>query len=84
MAEVLPHQTFEVNVANFSRRTRRLPKRTVVGHAKRNPLAILTPERRVAEEIAHALHLTDLDDQVSAAGAGLPSSAEGTIANTEV
>ena len=77
MAELLPHQTFEVNVAKFSRRTRRLPKQTVVGYDKRNPLAILTPERRVAEEIAHALNLTDLDDQVGEAGAGRPSSAEG-------
>ena len=84
VAEVLPYQTFEVNVANFSRRTRRLPKHTVVRYAKRNPLAILTPERRVAEEIAHALHLTDLDDQVGEVGAGRPSSAEGAIANAEV
>ena len=66
------------------RHTRRLPKHTVVGYAKRNPLAILTPERSVAEEIAHALHLTDLDDQGGEAGAGRPSSAEGAIANAEV
>ena len=84
VAEALPHQTFEVNVANFSRRTWRLPKHTVVGYAKRNPIAILTPERRVAEEIAHALNLTDLDNQGGEAGANQPSSAEGAIANTEV
>ena len=84
VAEVLPHQSFKVNVEKFSRRTRRLPKHTVVGYAKRNTLAILTPERRVAEEIAHALHLTDLDDQVGEAEAGRPSSAEGAIANSKV
>ena len=85
VAEVLPHQTFEVNVANFARRTRRLPMLTVVGYANRNPLMILMPERRVAEEIAHALHLTDLDDQVGEAGAGRPSSTGGgAIANAEV
>ena len=33
VGDVLPHQTFEVNVANFSGRTRRLPKHTVVGYA---------------------------------------------------
>ena len=84
VAEVLPPQTFEVNVANFSRRTRRLPKHTAVGYAKRNPLAILTTERRVAEGIAHALHLTAFDDEGGEAGAGRPSSAEEAIANAEV
>ena len=46
VAEVLPNQVFEVMVANFSRQVRRLPKHTVVGYAKRNPLAILTPSAR--------------------------------------
>ena len=82
--EFLPHQTFEVNVANVSRRRRRLLKHTVVGYAKRNPLAILTPERRVAEEVAHGLQLTDSDDQGGEVGAGRPSCAEGAIANAEV
>ena len=41
VAEVLPNQTFEVMVANVLRQERRLPKRTVVRYAKRNPLAIL-------------------------------------------
>ena len=45
-----------------------------MGYAKRNPLATLTPERRVSEGIAHALHLTDLKDQVRKAGAGRLSS----------
>ena len=44
VAEVLPNQTFDVVVAIFSQCGRRLPKYTVVGYAKRNPLAILTPE----------------------------------------
>ena len=74
--EVLPNQAFDVIFANFSRWERRLPKHTAVGYAKRNLLAILTPERRVAEGIAQALHLTDLTDHVREAGAGRPSSDE--------
>ena len=76
IVEVLPNQTFDVIVANFSRRERRLPKHTVVGYAKRNPLAILTPERRVTEGIAHARHLTDLTDQVGEFGVGRSNSDE--------
>ena len=63
VVEIQSNQIFDVTVANFSRRERRLPKHTVVRYPKRNPLAILTPERRVAEGISHALHLTDLTDQ---------------------
>ena len=77
VVEILPNQAFDV-VANFSRQERQLPKHTVVGYAKRNSLAILTPERRVAEGIADALHFTDLTDQVGEAGVGRPSSAERT------
>ena len=78
VAEVLRNVTFDVVVANFSRRKRRLPKHTVLGYAKRNPLAILTPERKVAEGIAHALHLTDLTDQVGEAGVGRSNSDDKT------
>ena len=74
VTEVLPTVTFDVIVANFSGRERRLSKHNVVGYAKRNPLAILTPERRVAEGIAHALHLTDLTDQVGELGVGRSNS----------
>ena len=52
VAGFLPNQTFDVVVANFSIQARRLPKRTVVGYAKRDPLAILKPERRVGAEMA--------------------------------
>ena len=83
VAEVLPNQAFDVIVANFSRQAKRLPKRTVVGYAKRNPLAILTPERRVGAEIAHALHLTDLDVQVRGVGAGRPSSPKNKVADED-
>ena len=77
VAEVLPNQVFEVMVANVSRQVRRLPKHTVVGYAKRNPLAILTRERQVAEGIAHALHISPLDVQEGEVGAGrLKSSGE--------
>ena len=78
VVKVLLNQTFDVLAANFSRRERRLPKYTVVGYAKRNSLAILTPELRVAEGIAHALHLNNMTDQVGKAGAGPPSSDERT------
>ena len=78
VAEVLPNVTFDVVVGNFSPRERRLPKHTVLGYAKRNPLAILTPERRVAEGIAHALHLTDLTDQVREVGVGRSNSDDKT------
>ena len=74
VAEVLPNQTFDVMVANFSRQERLLPKRAVVGYAKRDPLAILTPESQARARIAHALHLTDLDIEVEGGGAGHPSS----------
>ena len=80
VAEVLPNQVFEVMVANFSRQVRRLPKHTVFGYAKRNPLAILTPERQVAEEIAHALHISHLDVQEGEVRAGRPESAAETNA----
>ena len=85
VVEVLPNQTFDVIVANVLRRERRLPKHTVLGYAKRNPLAILTPERRVAEGITHALHLTDLTDQVGEVGVGRSNSDEKAAAgNGEV
>ena len=64
VVEILTNQAFDVLVANVSRREMQLPKHTVVGYAKRNPLEILTPERRVVEGILHALHLTDLTDKV--------------------
>ena len=44
VAEVLRKQVFEVIVGNFSPQVRRLPKHTVIGHTKRNPLAILNPK----------------------------------------
>ena len=78
VAVVIPNVTFDVVVANFSRRERRLPEHTVVGYAKRNPLAILTPESKVAEGIAHALHLTDLTDQVREVGVGQSNSNDRT------
>ena len=80
VAEVLPNQTFDVIVANFSRRERRLPKHTVVGYAKRNPLAILIPDRKVSEGIAHALHLTDLTDQGGEVRVGRSNSDDETTA----
>ena len=85
VAEVLPNQTFDVFVANFSRRERLLPKHTVVRDAKRNPLAIVTPEQRVASGIAHALHLTDLTDQVGEVGVSRSNSdGETTAGDGEV
>ena len=80
VTEVLPNVTFEVIVSNFSRRERRLPNHAVVGYANRNPLAILTPEHRVAEGIAHALHLTDLTDQIGEVGVGRFNSDDKTAA----
>ena len=85
VAEVLPNQTFDFIFANFLRPERRLPKHTVVGYGKSNPLAILTPERKVSEGIAHALHLTDLTVQVGEVGVDQSSSDERTTAgNLEV
>lgn len=81
VAEVFPNQAFEVIVANVSRQTRRLPKHTAVGFAKRNPLTILTPELQVLQGIALALQLTDLDDQIRNGGAGRRSPAEVTGAS---
>ena len=83
VAEVLPNQVLQVMVAEFSRQVRWLPKHTVVGYAKRNPLAILTPERQVAEEIAHALHISNLDGQEGEVGAGRPESAAETNAKKD-
>ena len=82
-AVVLPNQTFDVMVANFSCQKRRLQKRTVVGYAMRNPLAILTPERRVGTEIPHALLLTEFDVQVRERGAGRPSSPKDNVAEED-
>ena len=69
VAEVLPNWVFEVIVANFSRQVRRLLKHRVFGYAKRNLLAILTPERQMAEVIAHALHISNLDGKEGGIGA---------------
>ena len=49
-------------------------------YAKRNPLAILTPDLKVSEGIAHALHLTDLTDQGGDAGVGRSNSNDRTTA----
>ena len=84
VAEVLPNQTFDVVVANFSRRERRLPKHTFVGCAKRKSLEILTPERRVAEGMAHAPHQTDLTDQVREVEVGRSNSDKITVGGGEV
>lgn len=60
VADVMPDRTFDVIVANFFRRPRRLPKHTVLGYAKHNSMEILTPERRVAEEMGRVLNISTL------------------------
>ena len=47
---------------------------------KRNTLEILTPDGKVSEGIAHALHLTDLTDQVGEVGVGRSNSDDRTTA----
>lgn len=71
VANVLPDKTFEVIVANFSCRPRMLPKHTILGYAKRNPLAILTPERKVAEEMGRVLNISSLPDPGPTTGNGV-------------
>lgn len=83
VVEVLPTQIFDVIVTNFSQQPRRLPKRTVVGYAKRNPLAILTPELRVAQKIAHSMHLTDFDAQAETEGPLRPRGLEKNKSNVK-
>ena len=80
---MLPNQVFEVIVANVSRQVRWLPKHTVLRYAKRNPLAILTPMRQVAEEIAHSLHVSNFDGQEGEVGAGSHDSAAETNAKKD-
>ena len=53
-----------------------------MGYAKRNPPAILTPERRVAVGISHALHLNGLIDQMGELGVGRSHSDEDAAAET--
>lgn len=66
VAEVLPNQRFDVITANVSRKPRRLPRNTIVGYAKRCPIAILTPEREVAEEIGRVMNITTVPDESTA------------------
>ena len=65
VADVLPNRPFEVIVANVSRKPRRLPKNTILVYAKRNPVAILTPERPVAEEMGRVLNISALPETPS-------------------
>lgn len=57
-----------------------MPKNTVLGYAKRNPLVILTPEREFAEEMSKALHLTTLSDDAPSEDAPREDDAQATQA----
>lgn len=54
-----------------------------MGYEKQNHLEILTPESYVTEGLAHALHLTYLDDQARKARSGPPSFAARMTAQTD-
>ena len=58
--ELQPNAEFRVHVSNFTDTPRTIPKGTVVAYAKRNPLAIITPERRLGEEFGRVMNITTL------------------------
>ena len=51
---------FQVLLSNFSKFPRRLPKGVVLGYAVRDPAAIITPERKLAEQCGEMLNITNL------------------------
>lgn len=61
--KVLPNENFESIVANFSKRDRFIPKNIILEYAKRNPLAILAPERKVAETIGAVMNIAMILDE---------------------
>ena len=65
VADVFPNHPFEVIVANLSRKPRRIPRNTNIGCAKRNPVATLTPERPVAEEMGRVLNISEIPETSS-------------------
>ena len=60
VVDLHPRQDFEVLIANFSKKQVQLPKHTVLGYASRHPLAILTPNSKVAQQVSKVLNLTPL------------------------
>lgn len=58
VAELDPRKEFDIIVANIKWKQRTLPRNTVTGYAKRNPLLILTITREVAEECSWVLCIT--------------------------
>ena len=51
---------FQVLLSDFSKVPRRLPKGAVLGCAVRDPVAIITPERKLAEKCGEVLDITTL------------------------
>ena len=64
--EIGSDAAFDVIVSNFTKRPRRLHKGTIIAFAQRNPIAVLTPGRELAEDFAKVLHLETLPNHVDA------------------
>lgn len=69
-AELSPRMKFDVFVPAVSRMTRSLPKNTVVGYAKRNSTALITPFCEAGEQ--YALILQSLFTASPPASATIP------------
>lgn len=74
-ADVLPSQPFQIIVANFTWKDRYLPKHTILGYAKRNPVAILRSECIEAERIGQIIYIINLAEEVPALAASFEGDA---------
>lgn len=50
---------FQLLFANFTAKSRTLPKGTTIAYAKRSPLAVLAPNKEMAQGLEAALHITE-------------------------
>ena len=68
VADVMPNVSFDIVVANFSRKPKSLPKNTVIGYATRDPLGCHSLGKRVGEEFMKVLCLpfTEIQEEKSA------------------
>ena len=60
VVEIEDGSRFQVLLSNFSKFPRRLPKGAVLGYAVRDPVAIIAPQRKLAEQCGEVLNITNL------------------------
>ena len=58
--ETEPQRKFKIFISNFSRKPRMLPRNTVVGYAKSNPIALIVPQEDLSRDIANVHNITEI------------------------